>query len=198
MRRSFLPLLLVLALLFFACATANLLVAIRATNLNGKPTTPVANFFGAEAAAKGWPAATPLPWPVVTQWSADRGFAYRLSVAWSSPSPDTTTHQMVFEEFGWPLPVLDRVQLWWPWDDPKWTTTAPPDSELRIRWSALTLSSAAMALAIWLLLFGPFHLWTAARRWRHRSRGTCLECAYPLHGAPRCPECGRNAADPAS
>lgn len=72
MRRSFLPLLLVLALLFFACATANLLVAIRATNLNGKPTTPVANLFGAEAAAKGWPAAAPMPWPIVTQWSADR------------------------------------------------------------------------------------------------------------------------------
>lgn len=200
MRRSFLLLLLllVLALLFFACATANLLVAIRATNLNGKPTTPVANLFGAEAAAKGWPAATPMPWPVVTQWSAEHGFAYRLSIAWSSPSPDTTTHQMVFEEFGWPLPVLDRVQLWWPWDDPKWTTTVPPDSELRIRWSALTLSSAAMALAIWLLLFGPFHLWTAARRWRHRSMGACLQCAYPLRGAQRCPECGRPAADPAS
>ena len=195
MRRSFLPLLLVLALLFFACATANLLVAIRATNLNGKPTTPVANLFGAEAAAKGWPAATPMPWPIVTQWSADRGFAYRLSVAWSGPTPDTTTHQMVFEEFGWPLPVLDSVRLSWPWDDPRWTTAVPPDSGIRVRWFGLTLSSGAMAVAIWLVLFGPFHLWTAARRWRRRSMGACVQCAYPLRGAPRCPECGWAASN---
>jgi hypothetical protein len=191
MRRSFL----VLALLFFACATANLLVAVPATNTRGIITTRVANLFGAEAAAEGWPAATPMPWPVVTQWSAERGFAFRECIAWSGPSPDATTHQMVFAEFGWPLPVLDRVQLWWPEDDPKWTTAVPSDSGLRIRWSALTLSSAALALAIWLVLFGPFHLWTAARRWRRRSRGACLQCAYPLRGAPRCPECGWAASN---
>lgn len=190
MRRTFL----VLALLFFACATANLLVAIPATNTRRRPKTLVANLFGAEAAAKGWPAATPMPWPTVTQWSVERDFTYRRWAAWSGPSPGATTHQMQFDEYGWPLPVLDRVQRWWPEDDPKWTPAVPPDSGLRIRWFGLTLSSAAMALAIWLLLFGPPYLWTAARRWRRRSEGACLQCAYPLRGAQRCPECGSVAS----
>lgn len=180
MRRT----LLVILFLVLVCAVGNLVVAIIATDENAPRATLVANLIGAEAAAAGWPAATPLPWPDVTGWSDERRFAYRRLGAWSWPEPPPdadqakTTHQMELEEFGWPLPVLDRLQLWWPWEDPKWSTKVPHDSGLRIRWSGLALNSIMQALAIWLAVFGPFHLWSAALRWRRRSRGECLACGY--------------------
>lgn len=41
---------------------------------------------------------------------------------------------------------------------------------------------------------GLFHLMlllpTTAERLVRRRRGLCTACAYPLHGQPRCPECG--------
>lgn len=208
MRRS----LIVLGFLVLTCAVASLIVAIGATRKRpgaavvaylfgpypnwwrdsslGPVAPAVASLFGPEAAAAGWPAPPPLPWPVVTQWSDERDFAYRHRNASGGVSPDGASHQMAFEEFGWPFPALDRVQLFWPWDDPKWSTTVRPDSGLRIRWSGLALNSIVLALAIWLVVLGPFHVWAVARRWRRRAGDKCLACGYPLRGAGRCPECG--------
>lgn len=194
MRRT----LIILGFLVLACAVANLIIAIVATNQPPSQAALSQDLHGPDAAAIGWPAPTPLPWPAVTDWADSRAFAYRRRDAWSSHAPPETSHQMAFEEFGWPLPVLERVQLWWPWKDPKWATSVPADSGLRFRWGGFILNSALQATAIWLLAFGPLCAVTALRR-RHRTRrGECLTCAYPLHGAAQCPECGGRAALQAS
>lgn len=182
----------IFVILLLGLAVANLAIAIRATHTT--TTSPGANLFDAEAAAAGWPAPTPLEWPRVSQWSDETAFAYRHRNAISA-TDSQTTHQMQFEEFGWPLPVLERVQLWWPWDDPKWSTTVPNDSGLVFRWSGTLLNPVLQAGVIWLILFAPPLVWGVLLRRRRRARGQCLACAYPLGGARVCPECGVAASE---
>jgi hypothetical protein len=187
------PVLIVLCLLITGVliASAVALVTYRYSGLGQRSTAATVNVFGAEAAARGWPARTPhaKPWPNVTQWSEWSVFGARRRIAWgAAPDGRSTSRQMESEFYGWPMPVVVHTQFWWPWNDPAWTTAAKPDTGLTLEPVGVIIDTLLFSVALWLVLFGPGVL-----RWfwrRHRRR--CTECGYNLTGnvSGRCPECG--------
>ena len=161
--------------------------AYRAATSRQRPIN-VVNDFDAAAAARGWPATTPTPWPAPRQWKEDRRFAYR-SVNIYAGEAGQTSHQMQFEQVGWPGTVSQRVQYWWPSDSGPQPATAP-NMEWTIVWSSAvptTLASGALSM---LILAGPLGAFVLARRNRRRRRGLCVECGHPCAGLGHCPECG--------
>ncbi len=185
--------LLLLLVLVLTAAVANFVIAL--TAMNAPPIVPIGrtNVFGAEASAAGWSAATPPPWPAPTQVSADWSRTHRVTMHWSSID-GATTHGMQHNESGWPWPVLERVQLWWPWDDPAWATTVPPDSGVRLVPLGAIVPPIVAGTLLWLVFVAPFVAVPALRRRRRAARGQCIDCGYPLGGADTCPECGMRAA----
>ncbi len=174
--------------LVLLAAAVNLPLAIRAIPARRAPVAPNVNVFGAEAAARGWPSAPPLPWPAVTQWSESTAFAFRRRTAWCS-NGSTTTHQMQVDEFGWPTPALKRVQYWWPWDDPQWSTTEQPDTGLMLQWGVVA-NPVLVGAAAWVILVAPALAWFVVRKWSRRRRTLCPNCAYPIGSSEQCTECG--------
>ncbi len=169
-------------------AAINLPLAIRAIPAPRVPLAPNVNVFGADAATRGWPSTPPLAWPTVTQWSQSTAFAFRRRTAWCSNGP-ATIHQMQVNEFGWPTPALKRVQYWWPWNDPQWSTSTPPDTGLVLQWGVVA-NPVLTGAAAWVLLVAPTLVWSVARKWSHRRRSLCPHCAYPIGSSEQCTECG--------
>ena len=182
-------LLLTMALLVLVGAVANLVVAIRATHAASTSHLLTNSFLhGAD-----WPAPTPptaAGWPAATYASEVRAFAYRQIDARTLDANSDTVCGMELHEFGWPLPVLTQVQMWWPWDDPKWATSASNDTGLVFSWPGLVVNPLLLATALWLLLFAPSLLARKLRQRLRRSRNQCLACGYPLGQGSVCPECG--------
>lgn len=186
-------LLLTFTFLVLVGAVANLLLAISATHAAQVPRAPVTNVIDANAGTHGWPDPPPGDWPAVSQWSETRAFGFRRLDAWSAKE-GATTHQMELREFGWPLPVLKQVRLWWPWNDSKWATSANPDSGLVFSWSGLLVNPVLFAAAVGFALFVPFHLFVGVRRLLRRRRGLCTHCGYPIGSSPACTECGADVS----
>lgn len=184
-------LVIILALLILVAAVANLMLAIRATNAD--PLQALGGRVQVLPAPGDWPSPTPVPWPHPNQRMVAEVFAARSTDVRTVESGQTT-HSMEHEEFGWPLPVLERVQMWWPWDDPRWATTLPPETGLMVRWAGFVLNPLMAGAAAWLAFVLPFPMVGWLRRRRRASRGLCVRCAHPLLDAARCPECGRPAA----
>ncbi len=155
----------------------------------------VATLTLAEAAALGWPAATPhkTEWPRPQQRQETESFGYRHIQIWSVGSPH---HQMEYQLIGWPLPVYEQVQMWWPWNDPAWQTTEQSDPALRLYWPGVILNPIIVGGGAWLILVVPFFAVPAIRRQIttriRRKRGHCPKCGYDLRGEldAGCPECG--------
>lgn len=158
------------------------------------PDDTTINDFGAAAAAHGWPVRTPADqrkWPDATQWSEHSRFGY-VHLRVSSAINRQSTHQMQIDRHGWPFTVFERRQLWWPWDDPTWTSAQRPDSGLCVRWDGVLLNGLVLGLPLAMLILAPQFLRARSRR----RRGCCVECGYDLRGPSagspvvRCPECG--------
>lgn len=162
------------------------------------PAVPVTiSVFGAEAAAYSWPDRGPhaQEWPVPTSYMEQRDFGYRhvhISHAEMDPSRGASvgTHSMEVDFVGWPLPCVRRVQMWWPWDDPIWKTTAEPDPRPSIHWAGAVGNPLILGLSVWILLVLPFELYRKIRSWRRHRRGACRACGYPAGAAAVCTECG--------
>jgi len=58
-------------------------------------------------------------------------------------------------------------------------------------WGGVMLNTIFYAVALWLLILGPF----ALRRLIRLRRGLCPACAYPMGQALLCTECGRELPD---
>ncbi len=166
---------------------ANLLVALHATQANGKVGALLMS--SAEEEPQQWPTDPPLAnlWPespLLTQrqeWTD----AVKLN-AWAGIP---TTHQMEVHQYGWPVGVLQRAQFWWPWEDPKYAGAGPRETGIVVLWLNLCASSASLAAFITLFLEGiPW--WIERRRTR---QGRCVQCGYHLRSpAPQCSECGHD------
>lgn len=76
--------------------------------------------------------------------------------------------------------------VWLP--DPPKGKSAPEWFPLELggwRGAALVAFWSGAAVTVWR---GP----GAARRWRRRRRGLCVECGYPIGDLTKCPECGED------
>jgi len=164
------------------------LIAYIAMPVRGQRTPNVINDFGADAAQRGWPAQTPTPWPAPTQWAEHRSFGYRYVAVYSGATPQATSHQMQFESVGWPVPVVQRVEMWWPEDGPQ--PSMPPNMDWVISWEELIVTSAFAGIACGALVAMPWIMLGWAIRGSRLRRNRCPACAYPLGDAPNCSECG--------
>ncbi len=199
MRRS----LLLLLLFVLASATLNLPVALQMQRARQAPQSPpLINESGALAAARGWPAATPhtTPWPTPSVWQSLGNAGYeRVNVYATTTPADGTPGQfnMQVERMGWPLPALERVQMWWPWDDPAWTTSAYSDPPLRLAWPGALLNPLLIGTALWIVFVLPVQGFCAVRRRLRARYACCRHCGYPCGTNDVCSECGKPFAEPA-
>jgi len=153
---------------------------------------PTVNLSGTVAAARGWPFRTPddqPAWPAPGQWQRTHRFGYRFTQAWS-PRDAEVRLSMEYHQYGWPLPVLHRVQMWWPWNDPAWKSAQVSDPALRLDWRGLLLNPLFFGVGAWLVFFAPVHAWVWSRRRLRAWAGRCLNCGYPAGISERCSECG--------
>ncbi len=157
-------------------------------NRIGPTSTHHEQLRGPAAAARGWPARPPAAWPAPTELDNIWGLGYWYSTA-REGSTKQTRFSMTVIRYGWPAPVFEQAQFWWPWNDPQWKTTVPDESGLRIYWPGFLLVPPAVAVPIWLLL--PIRAMIRARYRSRRNR--CLQCGYPSGPFAACPECGRPA-----
>ena len=148
---------------------------------------------GAAAAARGWPSSTPheKPWPSPTSLNVTRAIGVRhFNVFGANPtSISGNGYQMTVYQAGWPLPVLERKQMWWDWDDPamKGPVSDPAPS---ILYGRLGFSTLILGGGLWLLVFVPLGLWVIGRRVSWTLGGRCTFCGYDMTGMERCSECG--------
>ena len=198
MRRS-----LVLLLLFILIGAAiNIPLAIHFLHSRTAPRAPtLVNDFGPQAAAHDWPAPTPhdTPWPAPTQWQMEGSLGYRnIQVyGWNgSRSNPTDRVQMQVERMGWPLPALQRVQMWWPWDDPNWQSNAESDPALQLVWTGVVLNPLLLGVTLWLVLVLPFVVFINVRRRLRIAHNCCPKCAYSCGSSQRCSECGYELRPP--
>jgi hypothetical protein len=156
------------------------------------------NIQGAAAAEKPWPARTPhaKAWPAPRQYSESHAFGYTLVSVWGVDG-NSTTHQMSAERIGWPLPCVQRVQMWWPWNDPAWQTTAEPDPKESVYWPGAVLNPFILGGGAWALLVGLPLAWRAGRSRRRRRANRCEACGYPRGSSSVCTECGSAHPTPA-
>jgi hypothetical protein len=147
---------------------------------------------GAEAAALGWPHATPHsnPWPRPNSVQQSRAFGYRATEVWAQNPRGGSGFQMQHNLTGWPLPVFEQVQMWWPWDDPNWQSNAESDPAMSLHWPGLVFNPLILGGGAWLVLVFPFLAFHSLRRRRRRRRNECLACGYPIGTSQRCSECG--------
>ena len=166
------------------------------------PRAPtLVNHFGPKAASQDWPATTPhdIPWPTPKQWQLEGSFGYRnfQVYGWEGTrSNPTDSVQMQVERMGWPLPVLERVQMWWPWNDPKWATNSESDPALQLAWSGIILNPILFGVTLWLVLILPFVVFFGLRKRRRSTRNECIKCGYPRGSSERCSECGFKFGSP--
>lgn len=190
----------ILAALVLIAAAINPLVALMCIK-SGSDASRVpmkVNVSGPGAAGLGWPIRGPhdQPWPDPTQISRAESFGYVRVDGWSAESsPRKTTHQMKVEWMGWPLPVLEVRQFWWPWKDPAWASSKESDPSMGVHWLGTTLNPIIAGSSIWLVLFGPVLLWRTVRRMRRRRHGLCRHCGYPIGVSELCTECGAVLSD---
>lgn len=183
-------------LLFLLAAAVNVPVAVMLTTARLTPLKVTLNISGPEAAAKGWPVAPPhaQAWPEPSQWAVQSAWLGHRRLIVSNADAGANTHQMQIDESGWPLPALRTVQMWWPWNDPAWATTAQPDPGMTLAWPGLLLNPLIVGGGLWLPLVALPLLVVVLGRARRARRGLCVHCGYPVGTSTLCTECGRSLA----
>ncbi len=168
---------------------ANLLIAIHATQVPTR-NRPPAPFSEMTEDASAWPVETPIAniWPEVDSVHREQWTTASRITAWGRQDVKTPAmHQMQIDQYGWPLPVIQSVQFWWPWEDPKYATSGPDETGMLVLWMNLFTVPASLATVVTSMVVGiP---WLIRRR-RARS-GRCVHCGYALRSPSiKCPECG--------
>lgn len=179
----------IIALVSLIAAAVNFPVAMLCAKSRLQPRAPMTlNLVGDDASIRRWPVPGPHqhPWPPLNHYIEERDFGYLHIQAHGG-----TAHQMQVEYTGWPLPCVRRVQMWWPWNDPVWATTAEPDPKPQIYWPGAIGNPLIFGVGLWTLLVLPAELLLIAQRRRRFRRRLCLKCGYPAAGKdPICTECG--------
>ena len=179
--------------LYMFALAANLVLAVSLMPSNRTRTKTTFNVIGPEAAPLGWPYRTPhaQPWPDPTQWQSESAWlGHREIGTWSATPERTTTHQMQVNEYGWPLATLRQARLWWPWEDPAWTSSAPTDTGLRLVWAGVFVNPLFFGGSLWLVFLVLPFVCVLFRRALRARRGLCIRCAYPVGVSEVCTECG--------
>ncbi len=190
MKRS----LIVLLTLILLGAVLNLPIAIQFVGKQTKAWTAYTQLLGTDAAQRGWPSPPPLPWPEVSFWSDAKKFGHRQIDARAVEGSETT-HSMQLDLYGWPFAAVQERLLWWPWDDPKWSTNVPHSPGVQLRWSGVVLNPVFYGLAVWLVFYVPFVASQAIRGAYRRRKGRCVNCGYPTGVSVACTECGHVLQD---
>ncbi|MCH7849278.1 MAG: hypothetical protein IIB53_13045 [Planctomycetes bacterium] len=190
MKRS----LIVLLTLILLGAVLNVPIAIQFVDKQTKARTAYTQLFGTDAAQRGWPSPPPLPWPEVSFRSDATTFGHRQIDARAVEGSETT-HSMQLDLYGWPFAAVQERQLWWPWDDPKWSTNVPHSPGVQLRWSGVVLNPILYGLAVWLVFYVPFVASRAIRGAYRRRKGRCVNCGYPTGVSVKCTECGHVLQD---
>lgn len=200
MKRS----LLLLLLLILIGAAINVPIAMQFLHSRTSPRAPmIVNERDQQAASRGWPSTTPhdIPWPAPRSWSMEQAFGYQNFQVngWEGPSSTPTDRvSMQLQRIGWPLPVLEQVQMWWPWDDPKWATKSESDPALHLVWSGVVLNPLIFGITLWLVFVLPFNVYFTIRRRLRIAKNVCIKCAYPRGTSDRCSECGHTFTPPST
>ena len=143
-----------------------------------------------------WPSSTPheVPWPPPDGWTEQRAFGLRTylvhaGAANNSSAFNSSAFQMEVEHIGWPLPVLEKKQMWWNWNNP---ALKGPDGDppMSLKMNGLLLNPIIVAGGAWCVLFMPYALITLGRRCVRLRNNRCLNCAYPRGESSVCTECG--------
>jgi len=148
---------------------------------------------GPEAAAIGWPTATPhdQAWPPpenITRWSS---FGIIESHARrSNTEPGRNGYSMQVQHLGWPMPVIELKQMWWDWDDPALQGPEPDPRPMLIP-MGLVANPILVGVPVWLILCASPILFLCVRRFLRAHKGLCAWCGFEVEDQPLCPECGR-------
>jgi hypothetical protein len=190
-RRSLLALLVLI--LIGGAINLPLAVQMLPSRTNRRADILIVDLRGAEAAAQSWPAATPhdTPWPPPTTYQVNHAWGLRsFLVHAAAQTTGVNGHQMQVELVGWPLPVFERVQMWWPWDDPRWQTSAESDPAMRLHWPGVIVNPLIFGGGAWIVLIMPLLLFHYIRRYTRLVTHRCPACGYPAGRSPTCTECG--------
>jgi len=145
----------------------------------------------------GWLSGTPHPepWPAPNSWSRSMSFA-----RWEHDIRYTANGQSVFSmslvQAGWPLPAIERKQMWWDWDDPALQTVENTASSpgVLVRPLGLLVNALVVGGGPWLILIGlPLGVLIVCRlivRANRAMHARCLACGYEIGDMATCPECG--------
>ena len=189
---------LVLFILLLVASSANLVAGVLlyfppTGTIRLPPGVKKPPLIGPAAAALGWPGPTPhaRPWPKPSTWDRESRFGRTfLNVAAQGATPDEL-FQMQASRMGWPFPVIQHVQRWWPWEHPNWKL---PDNRqdlgISLVWQGLVLNPLIVAGVPWLLVIGGLAGWRWMVGRRRLAAGTCAACGYPIGVSERCTECG--------
>ena len=150
--------LLIIAVLILIAGAINPFVAVMCIRSRTQlPRVPRSvHLTGSEAAAKGWPARGPhlQDWPAPVSLSFHESFGYVRIDGRGVDFQGKSTHSMEVKRMGWPLPVLEVRQFWWPWKDPAWVSPADPNPAMNLYWVGVVANPVIAASAIWVALFG--------------------------------------------
>ena len=139
-----------------------------------------------------WPAPTPHAgaWPPPTDWSEVREFGYtRFDVRTRSSQAGRNGYAMDVNQYGWPLPVIRDMQMWWDWNDP--TLNGPiPDPPPHLLWRGVILNPLMLGTAAFVVAVVPIAIIAISRRAWRRHGGQCDQCGYPIGVSAVCTECG--------
>lgn len=188
-------------LLFLLLIAAVVNVPLAVTFIRSRTTRrPPPISMGHEEMARPWPASTPHaePWPAPSSWDEWRSFGYReCNVMYrAEDGRGRNGFQMQVQFLGWPLPVLEKKQMWWDWNDP---ALKGPESDPRmsVRLEGLILNPLILGGGAFLILRGRWLLVTLIRRADRRRGYRCMSCGYPIRTPSlRCSECGRPVTPP--
>jgi hypothetical protein len=182
----------ILLVLLLALAAVNPIVAMGYAPSRSTRTSATFLLNGPAAAAQGWPTWTPHRerWPAPASYQRDARTGrtyYQVSVPGMG---GRNGRQMQLWRWGLPLPVYEKVEMWWDWDDPA-LQGPEPDPPVRLVWTGVLLNPLIVGVPLWLLTVGVWLLWVIAARVRRRLSGRCAFCGYPIGVGPVCTECGK-------
>lgn len=186
-----------LMIVVLIAAAANVPIAVSKIRSRTTPQgTRVVDCRGVEAARRGWVVRTPheQDWSPPDRWMKWARLGFReYNVSASSTEEGRNGYSLELQHLGWPLPVLERRQMWWDWNNPA-LEGPEPDPRPRVLPLGFVLNPLFVGLPFWLLVFGlPFVFVIARRAWRARG-GDCPWCGYEGVHDLTCPECGPDGA----
>lgn len=156
------------------------------------------NIIAAPEIPATWPITTPhkTPWPAPEHWREGGVFGCRMYDIRAEGSQEQGNFAVSLQRLGWPLPVIEKKQMWWDWNEPALDGIGEPQPDPRpsLILSGLILNPLIVGGGAWAILIGPWVLAIVITRAFRRRKNRCLTCGYPVGTAAVCTECGASLA----